>query len=210
MIFIEEKALASGRVSKSNPPSGFQSEENRLQWESWQTLMGKTQQGDMLAYGRFLDEIGPLLLGYVRKRVYQQDLVLDAYQDVLLTLHKALPTYDPARPLGPWLFTVARNSILVSLGRRRRVTEREIPTEKLQDVAQSESNGDSESLTDELYRALRTLPKMNRQAVELLKIQGFSLEEASRKLGISVPALKVRAHRGYVYLRKSLMETRRK
>jgi RNA polymerase sigma factor (sigma-70 family) len=210
MIFNWESLLASGRVLKSNRASGFQSEENRLQWESWQVLMGKTQQGDMEAYRRFLDEIGPLLLGYVRKRVFQQDLVLDAYQDLLLTLLKALPTYDPARLLGPWLFAVARNSILVSLGRRRRVTQREISTEKLQDVAEAETNGDLESLTDELYRALRTLPKMNRQAVELLKIQGFSLEEASRKLGISVPALKVRAHRGYVYLRKCLMETRSK
>ena len=202
--------MTSRGSSKSKSAFEFKSEDDRLQWESWRSLMALTQKGDPGAYRRFLDEIGPLLLGYVRKRVYDPDQVLDAYQDLLLTLHKALPTYDPARPLGPWLFTVARNSLLVTLGRKRRISEREIPTEKLQDVAEAKEPGDGEGLGDELYRALRALPKMNRQAVELLKIQGLSLEEASRKLGISVPALKVRAHRGYQYLRKSLMESRKK
>ncbi|HVM33273.1 MAG TPA: sigma-70 family RNA polymerase sigma factor [bacterium] len=202
--------MALDRDSKSKKPFGYSSEENRLQWESWQSLMALTQSGDLQAYRRLLEEIGPLLLGYVRKRVYDPDQVMDAYQDLLLTLHKALPTYDPKRPLGPWLFTVARNSLLVSLGRKRRILEREVQVEKLQDRAQAPAAEESEGLGDELYRALRGLPKMNRQAVELLKIQGLSLEEASRRLGISVPALKVRAHRGYEYLRKSLGEVRKK
>jgi RNA polymerase sigma-70 factor (ECF subfamily) len=61
-----------------------------------------------------------------------------------------------------------------------------------------------EGVDDRLHRALRSLPKDNRQAVELLKFKGMSLEAAAKKLGISTAALKVRAHRGYGLLRKFL------
>jgi RNA polymerase sigma-70 factor (ECF subfamily) len=164
--------------------------------------MAKVQAGDAEAYRRFLDEIGPILFNYVRRRVFNPELVPDVYQEVLLTLHKARFTYEPSRPLGPWLFTVARNSILDALGRNRKFAEREVPVEVLPEDPMVENDG---SLGDELQTALDSLPPFNRQAVELLKLRGLSLEEAARELGISVGAVKVRAHRGYEQMRKILM-----
>ena len=61
-----------------------------------------------------------------------------------------------------------------------------------------------EGLDDQLHLALEALPEGNRRAVELLKIRGLTLEEAAKELGISVAALKVRAHRGYERMRKVL------
>jgi len=178
---------------------------NNLQWESWGKLLARVQEGDPEAYRRFLDEVGPILYGFVRRRVFNPELVPDVYQEVLLTLHKARHTYDPSRPLGPWLFTVARNSVLDALGRARKFAEREVPTEKLpEDGSVREETG----LGDELLLALRSLPDGNRKAVELLKIRGLTLEEAAKEMGISVAALKVRAHRGYAAMRKALMGKR--
>ena len=174
---------------------------NQLQWESWAQLFSRAQGGDQEAYRRFLDEIGPLLFSYVRRRVFNPEMVPDVYQEVLLTIHKARHAYEPSRPLGPWLFTVARNSILDALGRNRKFVEREVPLEVLPDVAGEERDG---SLDDQLYRGLQSLPELNRKAVELLKLKGLSLEEAAAQLGISVAALKVRAHRGYQQLRQLL------
>jgi RNA polymerase sigma-70 factor (ECF subfamily) len=163
--------------------------------------MARVQEGDQEAYRRFLDEVGPILYGFVRRRVFNPEMVPDVYQEVLLTLHKARHTYDPSRPLGPWLFTVARNSVLDALGRNRKFAEREIPTERL---PETERLREEEGLDDQLHLALKALPEGNRRAVELLKIRGLSLEEAAKELGISVAALKVRAHRGYERLRKTL------
>jgi RNA polymerase sigma factor (sigma-70 family) len=192
------------KSSPSQPPSFHRAKPVRdpLQWESWARLMAKAQQGDSEAYRRFLEEVGPVLYGFVRRRVFNPQLVPDVYQEVLLTLHKARHTYEPNRPLGPWLFTVARHSILDALGRNRKFVEREVPTEFLPDRAREERD---ESLDDGLDQALRSLPPLNRQAVELLKLRGLSLEEAARELGISVGALKVRAHRGYAQLRKKML-----
>ena len=133
-------------------------------------------------------------------------MVPDVYQEVLLTLHKARFTYEPSRPLGPWLFTVARNSILDALGRNRKFAEREVPTETLPESSALEADG---SLGDELHQALNSLSPIHREAIELLKLRGLSLDEAAKELKISVAALKVRAHRGYEQLRKLLIEKKK-
>ena len=65
------------------------------------------------------------------------------------------------------------------------------------------------SLGDELHQALNSLSPIHRDAVELLKLRGLSLEEAALELKISVAALKVRAHRGYEQLRKLLVEKKK-
>jgi len=179
---------------------------NPLQWESWSKLMVRIKAGDHGAYRRLLDEIGPLLYNYVRRRVFDSQLVGDVYQDMMLRFHKAHHTYEPHRPLGPWLFAVAQNAILDSLGKRRKFVEREIPMEFLPEPGHV--NGDG-GLDDELYKALQNLPELNRKAVELLKLKGFSLEEASQQLNISVTALKARAHRGYLQLRDEMLGKRK-
>jgi len=196
--------LKSSRSGSSTAPK--KDSWDHLQWESWSQLMARIQEGDQEAYRQFLNEIGPLLFNYVRRRVFNPEMVSDVYQEVLLTLHKARFTYEPSRPLGPWLFTVARNSILDALGKNRKFAEREVPTETLPESGAVEADG---SLGDELHQALKSLSPIHREAVELLKLRGLSLEEAALELKISVAALKVRAHRGYEQLRKLLVENKK-
>jgi RNA polymerase sigma factor (sigma-70 family) len=197
-----KKPLKGSNKSKAAVPSSSDS-----QWDSWSLLMVKMQEGDNEAYRQFLNEVGPVLYHFVKKRVFRPDLVQDVYQEVLLTFHKARHSYEPGRPLGPWLFTVARNSLLTALGKNRKFVEREVPTEKLPDVAPAEKDL---SLEDDLQEALKSLPTIYRRAVEILKIQGLSLEDGARELNISVGALKVRAHRGYGQLRKKLLSEKKK
>ena len=199
---MKRPPVKASAVPKPRIPSA-----NDLQWESWSQLMAKMQQGDSDAYRRLLDEVGPLLFHFVKKRVFRPDQVQDVYQEVLLTFHKARHSYEPGRPLGPWLFTVARNSLLTALGKNRKFVEREVPMERLPDVAPMEKDL---SLEDDLQEALKSLRPIYRQAVEMLKIRGLSLEEAARELKISVGAVKVRAHRGYGQLRAKLLSERKK
>lgn len=187
---------AAKKSSKSQPW-------NQEQWESWAQLMVKVQAGDTQAYEQLLNELGPVLLGYVRRRVFNPEIVPDVYQEVLLTFHKARHSYETNRPFGPWLFTVARNSMLDALAKNRRFVEREIPVEELPEKGSTEMDG---SLGDDLDQALKALPELNRQAIELLKLRGLTLEEAARELNVSVAALKVRAHRGYRQLREALLK----
>jgi RNA polymerase sigma factor (sigma-70 family) len=173
------------------------------QWEAWRQLMVKIQGGDSEAYRQFLNEVGPILLNYVRNRVFNSQLVEDVYQHVLLKLHKARHSYNPGKPLGPWFFTVAHNSVIDYWRRNRKYAENETAVEFLPETAGTDEK--EETMEDPLYLALETLPEKNRSAVELLKLKGLSHEEAAKQLGIAPGALRVRAHRGYEQLRKQLL-----
>jgi RNA polymerase sigma-70 factor, ECF subfamily len=181
---------------------------NDDQWQAWTRLMKLTQEGDRDAYERLLAEISPLVFNFVRKRVFNQQYVEDVFQEVLLTFHKAKHTYRSDLPFAPWFFTVIRNAIWDVLSRNRRIAQREIPFEDFHDfAAQDAAEG---GVDDRLHQALESLPEGNRQAVEMLKFRGMSADEASKELGISKIALRVRAHRGYTLLRKFLKTQRKK
>ena len=51
---------------------------------------------------------------------------------------------------------------------------------------------------------LATLSPKQREAVEMLRLEGLTVAEAALRAGVTESALKVRAHRGYRALRKRL------
>ena len=55
-----------------------------------------------------------------------------------------------------------------------------------------------------MREALASLPSQQREAVELIQLQGLSVAEAALRAKASPGALKVRAHRGYRALRAIL------
>ncbi len=173
-------------------------------WRSWAGLMQQVQEGDTEAYARLLAEMSPLIFNYVRKRVFNQQYVEDVYQDVLLTFHKAKHTYQTDRPFSPWLFAIVRNAVWTALHKNRKFAEKELLLEELPEMPWSEP--DEGGLDDRLQKALESLTKENRQAVEMLKLRGMTVESAAKSLGISKIALKVRAHRGYAQMRKMLLK----
>ena len=61
---------------------------------------------------------------------------------------------------------------------------------------------DPPSNPPDLGEALAKLPRAQREAFAMLKLEGLSLEGAAERAGVSVGALKVRAHRAYKTLRK--------
>ena len=175
---------------------------NDEKWTEWCGWMRLVQDGDTEVYARLLAEISPIIFNYVRKRVFNTSYVDDVYQDVLLTFHKARHTYRPDLPFSPWLFAVVRNALWNSLNKNRRFLEKEV---LLADFPETPWSAPEDLEMDEnLQAALDALPPENRQAVEMLKLKEISVEKASQQLGISKVAFKVRAHRGYVQLRKIL------
>jgi RNA polymerase sigma factor (sigma-70 family) len=181
---------------------------NDDQWQAWTRLMKQTQGGDRDAYERLLVEICPLVHNFVHKRVFNKQHVEDVYQDVFLAFHKAKHTYRTDLPFGPWFFAVIRNAIWSSLAKNHRIAQREVPMEDFYDFAALAVA--EEGFDDLLHRALESLPEGNRQAVEMLKFKGMSVEMAAKELGISKIALRVRAHRGYALLKKFLTTQKEK
>ena len=181
-------------------------EERERRWRAW---MEAAQSGDGAAYDALLRELLPHLRGFVRRRLSDPDVLEDVVQNVLLSLHRARRTYRPERPFGPWLHAIARNAVIDHARARGRRREREISLEAegVPEPAVEANQADAvaeASLSPELEGALAALPETQREAVELIHLDGLSVAEAASLVGVSKGALKVRAHRGYKALRQHL------
>jgi len=173
------------------------------------SLMRKAQDGDQAAYASLLREVLPILKRVVQARLGflpvmdREDLV----QDIVMSLHAARATYDPARPFKPWLMTIAHNRMVDQMRRKSRRTANEVAVDEYPtDVADADAGAAVDRYGDpeELRQAIATLPKGQRSAIELLKLREMSLKEAAQATGMSISALKVSVHRAIKTLRTSL------
>jgi len=166
-------------------------------------LLTAAQEGDRAAYGAFLRAAVPLVRAVGGGKLARPVDLEDFVQDTLLALHQALPTFQPGRPVGPWLGTIARNRLSDALRRtyRRRAVETAYDDGLADTVPQPEMEAPPNV---NLGPLLTQLPERQRVAIEMLKVKGMSLKEASEASGVSVGALKVAVHRGIAGLRQLL------
>jgi len=170
-------------------------------------LMRAAQGGERAAYAELLSEIVPIVRRIARGRVTGAEDLDDVVQDVLLSLHQVRHTYDPSRPFTPWLTAIARNRLIDAQRRMYRRIKNEVTVDILPETFSGEPTKGAESTLsdrDEVRNALVKLPAGQRRAVELLKLQELSLEEAAKATGLSVGSLKVSVHRAMISLRKLL------
>jgi RNA polymerase sigma-70 factor (ECF subfamily) len=163
-------------------------------------LMEQAQNGDKQAFQILFQELGPLITGFIRRRVRDQMEVEDICQEALIAVYKSRQTYQPSRPFEPWLFAVVRNVTAEYLKRQRQRSGWQEPMESLPEVRVE----DETSLALEMREALVELSLNQIEALKLTKILGLSVEEASQRAGTSTGSMKVRVHRAYESLKRSL------
>jgi RNA polymerase sigma-70 factor, ECF subfamily len=164
-------------------------------------------QGDEAAYRAALLLMAARLRAVYRRRLGSlPDEVEDLVQETLLAIHAKRDSHDPALPVSNWLHAIARYR-LVDLHRRR--GRREALTDEYLDTAADPDALSAEAGTArrDLGRLLGTLPDGTRQAIELTKVQGLSVDEASARMGITATTLKVRVHRGLARLAQMVAGT---
>src|SRR5258706_11551131 len=91
----------------------------------WGALMARAQTGDQVAYRQLLTEITPYVRSIAARYHRVREDIEDAVQDVLLSVHVIRHSYDPSRPFGPWLATIADRRALDRLRKRLRTAGRE-------------------------------------------------------------------------------------
>ena len=192
-------------MKPSSEEEGWQ--ENHAREERWRQQMRAAQDGDKAAYETLLTDIMPLLRAVVQRTWRNPHDVEDIVQDVLLSLHVVRHTYDPTRPFVPWLLTIARRRIADTARRSSSRSAHETTVEVLPETFSGDATKNEQEGSDDqaaIRTALAGLTGGQREAVELLKVQGLSLNEASAITGKSVAALKINVHRGLKALRRKL------
>jgi RNA polymerase sigma-70 factor (ECF subfamily) len=165
-------------------------------------LMERAQQGDRDAFHALFNDVGPLITRFVARRIHEPSEVEDVCQEILLAIYQSRHTFQPTRPLEPWLFAIAHN---VCADHNQRHWARVSRQKLVDDVPENVAEGEA-SVALDLRRALGRLSQPQLEALKLTKIDGLSLAEVSERTGDSVGSLKVRVHRAYEFLKKAVSQ----
>lgn len=171
------------------------------------------QQGDQVAYKKLLQAIVPNMQKVINRRwwgdkQYKEDIL----QDTLFAIHTSMHTYDPIRPFLPWANTIAVYQITDFLRRYSKTDTTDSYSfqeeGEFSDTFQYSDKDEAEEneVKDLINHALKSLPPKYEQVVRLLKLEGYTLEEVAKQLNMSVGAVKITAHRGYIKLAKYMQD----
>lgn len=169
--------------------------------------MRAAQDGDTRAYDRLLRELLPFLRRMVARRWRNSADVEDIAQEIMISLHGVRHTYDPSRRFTPWLMMIAHRRVADAARRAAHRRSLETTVDVMPDVAETPdvaAEQDGIVANDAFRSAMSQLPAAQREAIELTKVEGLSLMEASQRSGKSVAALKVAVHRAMKALWKAL------
>lgn len=178
------------------------------QSDGWGSLLAAAQRGDADAYRAFLNAIIPFVRAIARRRCWSEDMTDDVVQDVLLTVHRVRHTYQPGRPVGPWLAGIVVRRSIDAVRKHGRVGQREVHNEAAYETfADPRANEpvDGEA-SHSLARMTQSLSHGQKEAIELVKIKEMTLAEASIASGQSIASLKVNIHRAMKKMRLNLVK----
>lgn len=170
-----------------------------------EALMAQYLEGDRQAFRVLFERYSPRLLGLMRQRVYDAEDAQELVQQTFLQFHRARHDFRAGGRVRPWLVTIAlnlRRDHLRRLPRRHRVGLDDAPEPSVE--PRTAERRDQARLVRE---AVSELSDSHREVIELHWFSEMSFHEIAEVLGISYSAAKVRAHRAYDKLRRSLSRT---
>jgi len=138
---------------------------------------------------------------FVARRVADPHHASDLVADIFLAAIDGAATYDPHRgPPVAWLFGIARNVVADDLrqrARERRAFGRVGGQRPLEDdaIAAAQERIDAAAGARAVYGALGRLPPDQRAVVELVALDGLTVGDAARTLGVQPVTARVRLHR---------------
>ena len=155
-------------------------------------LLRTAMAGDERAYREFLVRAAALVRGFARRKVVGGVDPEDVVQETLLAIHMKRHTWRHDAPLMPWLYAIARYKLVDAF--RRRGRQLDIAVEEIADIA---AEPEKETVSDwEVGRVLDTLSPGQRSIVAAISVDGCSISETAKSLGMSETAVRVALHRG--------------
>jgi RNA polymerase sigma-70 factor, ECF subfamily len=161
-------------------------------------LMLAALAGDASSHKVLLTRLSALLRSYFRTQFGRMGRAAadaeDLVQEALISIHTRRHTYDPSQLLTPWVYAIARYR-LVDYLRRTKSLRATVPIEDAETVTTDDARAATDSRID-LNVLLAQLSPKARLAIQFVKLDGLSVNEAATRLEMSPSAIKVSVHRG--------------
>lgn len=171
-------------------------------------LLRSAAGGDADAVRRLVDDLGPIVYGFVYARVGGNEAVAaDLVQETFLEAVRSAPGFRGDSALSTWLCTIARRRVGRHYERERR---QEVARRGLQllhgdgELADPATGDDDVDRRDEIVRALGGLSPLHRQVLVLKYLDGQTVEEIAAALGRSRVQIQSLLQRARTGLRQAL------
>jgi RNA polymerase sigma-70 factor (ECF subfamily) len=164
--------------------------------------------GNQAAFSIIVTRYKNGLYAFLQKFLNRQDLIEDVFQETFLQLFTSRESFDPARPLRPWLFTIAANKAKDALRKQQRTAAISIGAiansdEMSFDDALNTITSDNVVPYDNLERdeisvlvrgVIADIPENLREILILAYFNKFSYKQMSQILSIPIGTVKSRLH----------------
>lgn len=144
----------------------------------------------------YADDLRRFILSKVKDAATAEDIL----QDTFIKVHTKLHTLKDEDKLKPWLFSVARYSVLDYF----RANKQERPVDDLE--IESEPVKQAHSEQDCLKGILKNLPKKYRDPLFLSDIKGLKQQEVANQLQLSLPTVKSQIQRARKQIAQGFMD----
>ncbi|UWZ85545.1 RNA polymerase sigma factor [Occallatibacter riparius] len=168
--------------------------------ENIETLMALYQQGDTSAATTLIHAVSPRLHRFFAVQEVSRAEADDLLQETWLRIHRVRHTYRQGEPALAWFYAIARHVRVDHYRKAIRTTAKEDVLEESVEMTNT-SGGRVEEFG--LEALLAPLSTGEREVVQMLKVEGLSLEEVARATSATVGSVKQKAHRAYKKLRQA-------
>ena len=155
--------------------------------------------GDRYAFGELFHRHQRQLHRLARLTTRTREDAEDALQDAMLSAHRGAGSFRHDAAVGSWLHRIVVNACLDRL--RRAKAHRTVPLEDVYPVADRSAQVETAIV---VQRALARLPIEQRAAIVAVDMQGYSVADTARLLGIPEGTVKSRCARARVRLAELL------
>ncbi|MBN1670388.1 MAG: sigma-70 family RNA polymerase sigma factor [Kiritimatiellae bacterium] len=140
------------------------------------------------AFELIFREHNRMITAYLHSVVGDWEAALDLTQDVFVTAHRRMHTFDPERSIGAWLRGIARKLAGNWLKKRRRHRECLVAGNDIDEVFALFDSPASDERWDDRLRALDEclgrLPENQRKVVDLFYMARATAKEIAQKLAV--------------------------
>jgi RNA polymerase sigma-70 factor, ECF subfamily len=178
-----------------------------------EALIARVARGDKTALEILYDHYASSVLGLSLKVIGNQALAEDVLQETFWRVWQSAATYQSQRgSFTSWLYRIARN-LAIDVHRRRRVRPQtisetvdanpildEIPDPDMDVPEQAQSNFQAQQVRN----ALTSLPREQRQVIEMAYFSGMTRQEIAEATGEALGTIHTRARLALQKLRKEL------
>jgi RNA polymerase sigma factor (sigma-70 family) len=119
----------------------------------------------------------------------------EAVQQTFLQAWRAAASFDPERPLAPWLFQICRRVCIDRYRREKVVADRLDDHERHPALTVPGPSIERSWVVWEVRRAIEALPPDGREVIRLLHLEGYTVEQAATRLGVPLGTVKSRSFR---------------